>query len=246
MRMLHLSRRQLLRGAGAGVAALALYRLAPLASLAAEGDKAGFTLPPLPYPYDALEPHIDTETMKIHHDRHHGAYVNNLNAALKDQPELLKKGIAEILANINSVPEGIRQNVINNGGGHANHSIFWVIMGPRAGGQPTGPLAKAIDERFGSFDKFQKDLSTAGATQFGSGWAWLVADKSGKLEIRKRANQDSPYMVGDTPLMGVDVWEHAYYLKYKNERPKYITAWWNVVNWKEVANRHEAALKLRR
>jgi Fe-Mn family superoxide dismutase len=246
MRMLHLSRRQLLRGAGAGVAALALRPLAPLTALAAEGGKPGFTLPKLPYAYDALEPYIDAETMHIHHDKHHAAYVKNLNDALKDQPELLKKGIAEILANISTVPEKIRQNVINNGGGHANHTIFWQIMGPKAGGQPSGPLAKAIDDAFGSFDKFQKDLSTAGATQFGSGWGWLVADKDGKLKVRKAANQDSPYMVGDTPLLGVDVWEHAYYLKYKNERPKYIAAWWNVVNWKTVADRHDAALKLRR
>jgi Fe-Mn family superoxide dismutase len=242
MRMLHLSRRQLLLGAGAGAAALALKPLAPLGAFAAE-DKKGFTLPPLPYPYDALEPHIDAETMRIHHDRHHKAYVDNLNNALKDQPELLKKDIAEVLADINSVPAGVRQAVINNGGGHANHTIFWNIMGPRAGGEPSGPLAKAIDDAFGSFDKFKKELSTAGATQFGSGWAWLVADKNGKLAVRKAANQDSPYMVGVTPLMGVDVWEHAYYLKYKNERPKYIAAWWNVVNWKTVADRHAAAMK---
>jgi superoxide dismutase, Fe-Mn family len=237
MRMLHLSRRQLLRGAGAGVAALALRPLAPLTALAAEGGKPGFTLPKLPYAYDALEPYIDAETMHIHHDKHHAAYVKNLNDALKDQPELLKKGIAEILANITTVPEKIRQAVINNGGGHANHTIFWQIMGPQAGGQPSGPLAKAINDAFGSFDKFKTDLSKAGATQFGSGWAWLVADKNGKLAIRKRANQDSPYMEGDTPLLGVDVWEHAYYLKYKNERPKYIAAWWNVVNWDAVNKR---------
>jgi Fe-Mn family superoxide dismutase len=243
MRMLHLSRRQLLWGAGAGAAALALNPLAPLAALAEEEKKPGFTLPPLPYAYDALEPYIDALTMQIHHDKHHQAYVNNLNTALKNQPELLKKGIAEILSDIKSVPEDIRQNVINNGGGHANHTIFWQIMGPKAGGQPSGPLAKAIDDAFGSFDKFQKDLSTAGATQFGSGWGWLVADKNGKLAVRKKANQDSPYMQGDTPLLGVDVWEHAYYLKYKNDRAGYIKAWWNVVNWKTVADRHAAALK---
>jgi Fe-Mn family superoxide dismutase len=242
MRMPHLTRRQLLWGAGAGAAALALNPLAPLSALAAD-DKPGFTLPPLPYAYDALEPHIDAETMRIHHDKHHQAYVNNLNAALKDQPELLKKNVAEILADVKSVPEGVRQAVINNGGGHANHTIFWLIMGPKAGGQPTGPLAKAIDDAFGSFDKFQKQLSTAGATQFGSGWAWLVADSTGKLAVRKAANQDSPYMVGVTPLLGVDVWEHAYYLKYKNDRPGYIKAWWNVVNWKTVEDRHARATR---
>ena len=240
--MLHLTRRQLLWGAGAGAAALALNPLAPLAALAAE-DKPGFTLPPLPYAYDALEPHIDAETMRIHHDKHHQAYVNNLNAALKDQPELLKKNIADLLRDIKDVPQGIRQAVINNGGGHANHSMFWQIMGPKAGGQPEGPLAKAIDDAFGSFDKFQKELSTKAATQFGSGWGWLVADQNGKLTVINAPNQNSPYMDGKTPLMGIDVWEHAYYLKYKNERPKYIAAWWNVVNWKTVADRHAAASK---
>jgi superoxide dismutase, Fe-Mn family len=243
MRMLHLTRRQLLWGAGAGAAALALNPLAPLAARAAEDKKPGFTLPPLPYAYDALEPHIDAETMRIHHDKHHAAYVNNLNAALKDQPDLLKKTIADLLRDIKSVPEKIRQAVINNGGGNANHSLFWEIMGPNAGGTPTGPLAKAIDDAFGSFDKFQKDLSTKAATQFGSGWGWLVADQNGKLTVINAPNQNSPYMDGKTPLMGVDVWEHAYYLKYKNERPKYIAAWWNVVNWKAVADRHAAALK---
>jgi Fe-Mn family superoxide dismutase len=243
MRMLHLSRRQLLLGAGAGAAALALNPLAPLAARAAQEKKPGFTLPPLPYAYDALEPHIDAETMRIHHDKHHAAYVRNLNNALKDQPELLKKSVAAILSDINSVPEAIRTAVRNNGGGHANHTIFWQVMGPKAGGQPTGPLAKAIDDAFGSFDKFQQMLSTAGATQFGSGWAWLVADSKGKLQVRKAANQDSPYMIHVTPLLGVDVWEHAYYLKYRSDRPGYIKAWWNVVNWKTVADRHAAALK---
>jgi Fe-Mn family superoxide dismutase len=243
MRMLHLSRRQLLLGAGAGAAALALNPLAPLAARAAQEKKPGFTLPPLPYAYDALEPHIDAETMRIHHDKHHAAYVRNLNNALKDQPDLLKKSVAAILSDLNSVPETIRTAVRNNGGGHANHTIFWQVMGPKAGGEPTGPLAKAIDDAFGSFGKFREELSTAGATQFGSGWGWLVADNTGKLKVRKKANQDSPYMQGDTPLLGVDVWEHAYYLKYKSDRPGYIKAWWNVVNWKTVADRHAAALK---
>ena len=240
--MLHLTRRQLLWGAGAGAAALALRPLAPLAARAAD-DAPGFKLPKLPYDYNALEPHIDELTMHIHHDKHHQAYVNNLNAALKDQPELLKKDIATILSNIKSVPEGVRQAVINNGGGHANHTIFWQVMGPNAGGKPEGPLAKAIDDAFGSFDKFQKELSTAGATQFGSGWAWLVADNTGKLKVRKAANQDSPYMRGDTPLLGVDVWEHAYYLKYRQARADYIRAWWDVVNWKYVGERYDDAVK---
>ena len=240
--MLHLTRRQLLWGAGAGAAALALRPLAPLAARAAD-DAPGFKLPKLPYDYNALEPHIDELTMHIHHDKHHQAYVNNLNAALKDQPELLKKDIATILSNIKSVPEGVRQAVINNGGGHANHTIFWQIMGPGAGGKPTGALATAINGKFKSFEAFQKELSTAGATQFGSGWAWLVADNTGKLKVRKAANQDSPYMIHVTPLLGVDVWEHAYYLKYRSDRPGYIKAWWNVVNWKTVADRHAAALK---
>jgi len=235
--MPHWTRRQLLQGAGAGVAGLAL---APLTALAAEDKTQGFTLPPLPYGYDALEPHIDKETMRIHHDKHHQAYVTNLNAALKDHPDLLKLSIEELLSSLARVPKEILQTVINNGGGHANHSLFWKIMGPKAGGQPEGALAKAIDRTFGSFDKFQTQFSNQGKTLFGSGWAWLVVDQKNNLKIIQSRNQDSPYMSGERPILGLDVWEHAYYLKYKNERPKYIEAWWQVVNWKEVGERYGA------
>ena len=235
--MLHLTRRQLLQGAGAGVAGLALT---PLTALAAQDRTQGFTLPPLPYAYDALEPHIDTETMHLHHDKHHRAYVTNLNAALKDHPDLLKLSIDELLSNLARVPEQIRQTVINNGGGHANHSMFWKIMGPRAGGQPRGTLAQAIDRTFGSFDKFQTQFSNAAKTLFGSGWAWLVVDHRGNLKITQGQNQNSPYMRREKPILGLDVWEHAYYLKYKNERPKYIEAWWHVVNWQDVDERYGA------
>jgi Fe-Mn family superoxide dismutase len=234
--MLYLSRRQLLQGAAAGAATLAL---SPLAALA-QDKEAGFVLPKLPYAYDALEPYIDAETMHFHHDKHHLAYITNLNNALKGHPDLLKMNIADLLRGVNRLPKPIRQAVINNGGGHANHSLFWKIMGPKAGGQPQGALARAIDKRFGSFDKFQKELSTKAITQFGSGWAWLAADAENNLDVLQAANQDSPYLSGWRPLMGIDVWEHAYYLKYKNERPKYVAAWWNVVNWKAVEDRYGA------
>jgi Fe-Mn family superoxide dismutase len=181
--------------------------------------------------------------MEIHHDRHHAAYVANLNTALKDKPDIAKKGIVAILKEINQVPPDIRQAVINNGGGHANHSLFWEIMGPKAGGEPTGALAKAINDRFGSFAKFQEALTGAAMTQFGSGWGWLVAGDKGALEVVKLPNQDSPYLTGKTPLLGVDVWEHAYYLKYQNKRADYVKAWWNVVNWAKVAELHAAASK---
>jgi len=181
--------------------------------------------------------------MEIHHDRHHAAYVANLNAALKDSPDVAKKGIVAILKDIKLVPEKARQAVINNGGGHANHSLFWEVMGPRAGGEPSGPLAKAIDGAFGSFAKLQEQLSNAAVTRFGSGWGWLVAGEKGGLEVLSTANQDSPYMAGKTPLLGIDVWEHAYYLKYQNKRADYVKAWWNVVNWKAVADRHAEAMK---
>jgi Fe-Mn family superoxide dismutase len=238
--MLHLDRRQLLRAAGAGVASLAL---APwLAQAAEEKQEApGFKLPPLPYDYGALEPHIDAETMKIHHDKHHQAYVNNLNTALKNQPDLLKMSVKELLKNIDNVPKDLRGAVVNQGGGHSNHSIFWTIMGPNGGGQPGGALAKAIDDAFGSFDKFQMRFSTAAKTLFGSGWVWLVVGSDGKLEAGPRPNQNSPYMENKTPLLGIDVWEHAYYLKYRNERPKYVDAWWKVINWKAVEERFAAA-----
>jgi len=195
-------------------------------------------LPKLPYGFDALEPHIDTQTMQIHHGKHHQAYVTNLNAALDKHPELHKKSLNDLLAGITSVPEDIRTAVRNNGGGHANHSMFWQIMGPGKGGAPSGKLADAITSTFGDFAKFKEQIAAAGTGRFGSGWAWLIA-KGGKLSIESTANQDSPLMDGKTPVLGVDVWEHAYYLKYQNRRPDYIAAWWNVVNWDAVAKRFE-------
>jgi Fe-Mn family superoxide dismutase len=196
-----------------------------------------FELPPLPYPYDALEPYIDARTMEIHHTGHHGAYVRNVNAALEKYAELEHQSIEEVLRNISQVPDDIRTAVRNNGGGHANHSIFWTIMGPNAGGEPSGELAEAIAQTFGSFTAFKERFSAAAAGVFGSGWAWLVLDR-GRLEIVTRPNQDSPYMDGLYPVMGLDVWEHAYYLKYQNRRPEYIANWWNVVNWDAVAQRY--------
>ena len=236
-----LNRRQLLKVAGASAASVVLARLAPLA-VAADGSN-GFTLPKLPYAYDALEPYIDARTMEIHHDKHHAAYVNNLNAALKDHPELQKKKLRELIIDIKGAPEPIRQAVINNGGGDLNHTLFWHFMAPKAGGEPSGALAKAIDSTFGSFSKFVEKFSDAGAKRFGSGWAWLVVDGRGGLQVLSTANQDSPYMNGQTPVLGLDVWEHAYYLKYQNRRPEYIKAWWNVVNWPFVAERISEAKK---
>lgn len=198
------------------------------------------SVPPLPYPYNALEPHIDEQTMQIHHDKHHAAYVNNLNTALEQAPDLQGKSVEELIANLDSVPEGIRTAVRNNGGGHANHTMFWEIMGPNAGGQPTGALADAINETFGSLDGFKEQFAKAATTRFGSGWAWLISN-GGRLEITSTANQDSPLMEGKTPILGLDVWEHAYYLKYQNRRPDYITAWWNAVNWDAVSQRYSQA-----
>ncbi len=199
-----------------------------------------YQLPPLPYPFDALEPTIDARTMEIHHDKHHGAYVNNVNAALEGHSDLASMSIEDLLKNIDRVPDAIKTAVRNNGGGHANHSMFWQIMKKGGGGEPSGDLANAINSTFGSFDAFKDAFSKAGAGRFGSGWAWLVVN-NGKLEVMSTANQDSPYMEGKTPLMGLDVWEHAYYLNYQNRRPDYISAWWNVVNWDEVAKRYAAA-----
>src|SRR5690242_8133063 len=196
-----------------------------------------FTLPPLPYAYDALAPHISQETMEFHHDKHHATYVTNLNAALKDQTAFDGKSIEAILSDIQSVPDSIRQAVINNGGGHANHTLFWEIMGPGGGGAPSGALAEAINKAFGDLNSLKAKVNDAGAKRFGSGWAWLVMDQGGSLQVISTANQDSPYMQGLTPLLGVDVWEHAYYLKYQNLRPKYLEAWWNTVNWAAVAKR---------
>jgi superoxide dismutase, Fe-Mn family len=201
-----------------------------------------FTLPSLPYPADALEPHIDKTTMEIHHGKHHAAYVNNLNKALESAPDLQSKTIEELLAgNLAAIPEAIKTAVRNNGGGHANHSLFWQIMGPNGGGEPTGALAAAINSALGGFAAFKEQLSKAGAGRFGSGWAWLTVDNSGALKVESTANQDSPLSEGRTPILGVDVWEHAYYLKYQNLRPKYIEAWFNTINWGEVAKRYAAA-----
>lgn len=199
-----------------------------------------FELPPLPYPSNALEPHIDARTMEIHHDKHHAAYVTNLNKALEGQADWQNKSIEEILKNLNSLPENIRTAVRNNGGGHANHTMFWQIMAPNAGGEPTGELADAINKAFGSFATFKEQLAAKGMGQFGSGWAWLVADKGGGLSVVSTPNQDTPVMEGKNPILGVDVWEHAYYLNYQNRRADYIAAWWNVVNWPEVARRFAA------
>jgi Fe-Mn family superoxide dismutase len=200
-------------------------------------------LPALPYANNALEPHIDETTMMIHHDRHHNAYVTNLNAALESAPELQGLSIDELISDLNRVPEGIRMAVRNNGGGHANHSLFWEVIGPNAGGAPSGALAAAIDAELGGFDKFKEDFAKAGATRFGSGWAWLSVTPEGKLVVSSTPNQDSPVMEGNTPILGMDVWEHAYYLKYQNKRPDYIAAFWNVVNWSAVEERYAAAVK---
>ncbi|MCR8660068.1 superoxide dismutase [Paenibacillus endoradicis] len=199
-------------------------------------------LPALPYANNALEPHIDALTMEIHHDRHHNTYVTNLNAALESAPELQSKSVEELIANLDSVPEGIRTAVRNNGGGHANHSLFWETIAPNAGGAPTGALATAIDSKFGSFDNFKAEFAKAATTRFGSGWAFLAVS-NGEIEVYSLPNQDSPIMEGKTPVLGLDVWEHAYYLNYQNKRPDYIAAFWNVVNWDEVGKRYEAAVK---
>lgn len=232
-----MNRREMLQQATLGATALAL---APLSALSQ--GAGGFTLPKLPYAYDALEPSIDKQTMEIHHDKHHQAYVDNLNKALGKQPDLLKQSIESILRDIKKVPEDIRQAVINNGGGHYNHTLFWEVMAPKGkGGQPAGDLAKAITD-FGGLAKLQDAMTTAGMTRFGSGWSWLIVEK-GKLAVKSTANQDCPLMEGATPILGLDVWEHAYYLKYQNKRADYIKAWWDVVNWTEVGNRHAKALK---
>ncbi len=200
-------------------------------------------LPPLPYAHDALEPHIDTQTMQIHHGKHHNAYVTNLNKALESAPDLQSKSAEELIKNLSAVPEGIRAAVRNNAGGHVNHTMFWSIMGPNAGGEPTGALGDAIKAAFGSFDDFKAKLEAAGVGRFGSGWAWLVVDKDGKLAITSTPNQDNPMTDRLAPVLGVDVWEHAYYLKYQNRRPDYLKAWWNVVNWAAVGKLYEAAKK---
>ncbi|HCB27951.1 superoxide dismutase [Enterococcus durans] len=199
-----------------------------------------YTLPDLPYAFDALEPYIDEETMHLHHDKHHNTYVTNLNAAIEKYPELGEKSVEELLSDMDAIPTDIKTAVQNNGGGHANHSFFWKIMAPNAGGEPTGEIKEAIDEAFGDFATFKEEFKKAAAGRFGSGWAWLVSE-DGKLAITSTANQDSPLMTGQTPILGLDVWEHAYYLKYKNVRPDYIAAFWNVVNWDEVNKQFAAA-----
>jgi Fe-Mn family superoxide dismutase len=198
-----------------------------------------FEVPPLPYDYNALEPYIDTQTMQLHHDKHHAAYVNNLNNALQAHTQLASWTVEDLVRRINEVPESIRTAVRNNAGGHVNHSMFWQIMKPNGGGEPTGELGSAIQQAFGSFDQFKAAFNDAGVKRFGSGWAWLVFDRGGKLQIISTANQDSPLMDGMFPVMGNDVWEHAYYLKYQNRRPDYLAAWWNVVNWDEIAHRYQ-------
>jgi Fe-Mn family superoxide dismutase len=200
-----------------------------------------FELPPLPYPEDALEPHIDARTMSIHHDKHHAAYTTNLNKALESHADLAAMSIEELLANLNNVPEAIRTVVRNNGGGFANHNLFWEIMGPDGGGEPSGELAEAINSAFGSFADFKDQFGKAAVGRFGSGWAWLYVGKDGKVALTSTPNQDTPLMEGNTPLLGLDVWEHAYYLNYQNRRPDYVSAWWNVVNWDAVAEKYATA-----
>ncbi len=199
-----------------------------------------YQLPELPYPANALEPHIDEQTMNIHHGKHHNTYVTNLNKALEGHDDLASKSVEELISNLDAVPENIRTAVRNNGGGHANHSLFWQILSPNGGGEPTGELAEAINKKFGSFEKFKEEFTQAALGRFGSGWAWLVVN-NGELEVTSTPNQDSPLMEGKTPILGLDVWEHAYYLKYQNRRPDYVQAFWNVVNWDEVAKRYSAA-----
>jgi len=206
-----------------------------------------FTLPPLPYAFDALEPHIDAKTMEIHHDKHHAAYVNNLNAALEKAPDFADRSLDDLLAHLNQLPDAVRTAVRNNAGGHWNHTMFWEIMAPNAGGAPSGGLATAIGSAFGSFDQFRTQFAAAAAGRFGSGWAWLVRKGDG-LAITSTPNQDNPVMDGTRPgdvILGLDVWEHAYYLKYQNRRPDYVTAWWNVVNWTEIGRRYDASSSVR-
>ncbi len=202
-----------------------------------------YELPPLPYDYNALEPTIDEETMHLHHEKHHNTYVTNLNSALEQYPDVDPGDINELLANLNNVPEDIRRAVRNNGGGHANHAMFWQIMSPNGGGEPVGDLADAINQSFGSFDSFKEQWAAAAAPGaiFGSGWAWLIASPDGSVSIDTTPNQDNPLMEGKLPVIGLDVWEHAYYLSYRNRRPEYIENWWNVVNWEEAERRYQAA-----
>jgi Fe-Mn family superoxide dismutase len=211
--------------------------------LRASEDPMAFALPPLPYDYNALEPHIDEQTMRIHHDKHHAAYVNNLNAALEGHADLQAKTVEQIAGDLKSVPESIRTAVRNNGGGHVNHTLFWELMRPGGAKEPTGTLGDAIDRTFGGLAQFKEQFGKACVGRFGSGWGWLSLDAKGTVAIESTPNQDSPLMDGKTPILGCDVWEHAYYLKYQNRRPDYVAAWWNVVNWTEVGKRYDQARK---
>ncbi len=243
-----LNRRHFLYLLGVGVSTFALESCAfadenSSSSKIAQNPSDTIELPPLPYDYNALEPYIDARTMQFHHDKHHAGYVRNLNAALAKHPELKQKTVEELLGNLNGVPADIRNTLRNNGGGHVNHSMFWKIMKPNGGGEPTGAIAKVIEDNFGSFTNLKNQFNQAGAKRFGSGWAWLVFNKGGKLEVMSTANQDSPFSEDKYPIMGNDVWEHAYYLNYQNRRKDYLEAWWNVINWDEVNQRFEAAKK---
>jgi len=237
------TRRNLLRQLGLGLAALTarpLNRVMAAAGESLDYGPEGFRLPPLPYAYDALEPHLDARTMEIHYTKHHQAYVNSLNAALKDFPDLLGQPIEQLLKELDTLPEKVRTAVRNFGGGHYNHTLYWNCMKPNGGGEPSGPLAKAIKKKFGKFADFKEQFSGAAIKQFGSGWAWLVKNRNGSVSIVPTANQDNPISHGQYPLLTVDVWEHAYYLKYQNRRSEFVAAWWNVVDWDAVAARFES------
>lgn len=239
--MTEITRRNMLSLSAAGAATVLTHSyLGANAAAALDTKKEAFSLAPLPYDYDALDPHIDEQTMRIHHGKHHQAYINNLNAVVADTPSLQGKSLEELLRGIQDVPSDARQKVINHGGGHANHMLFWEIMSPKGGGEPAGNLAEAIKRQFGSFAKFREDFAKTAGGVFGSGWAWLVVH-NGKLIIAPTANQDSPLMRGAVPLLGLDVWEHAYYLKYQNRRPDYVQAWFNVVNWEQVGKNYAKA-----
>lgn len=239
------SRRSLLGGAlavaGVGLLPATEAQASPAPSAPAPAAGGPFTLPPLPYKYDALEPHIDTMTMQLHHDKHHAAYVKNLNDAIGKSPELASRSVDDLVKSLDTLPEALRMVVRNNGGGHLNHTMFWTLMKPGGGGAPKGAIADVIKGKFGSFEAFQAAFNDVGAKRFGSGWVWLAKDKKGEIVLASTANQDSPLLVGAYPILGNDVWEHAYYLKYQNRRPDYLKAWWNVVDWDEVNKRLAAA-----
>ena len=242
-----LNRRKILflLGATGGAVALNSWRSSGLMDVAlAQSVPSSIALPPLPYDYNALEPHIDAQTMRFHHDNHHATYVKNLNAALEKYPNLKTQSVEQLITNLNGVPEAIRTVVRNNGGGHVNHTMFWNIMKPNGGGEPTGAIAEAIKTNFGDFATFKKQFNEAGTKRFGSGWVWLVRSKDGKFKITTTPNQDSPLIDGNYPIMGNDVWEHAYYLKYQYRRAEYLTAWWNVLNWDEINRRLEKSPKV--